>query len=121
MPPQEGVGGWMPRPRKERPASSRMTSPTPRVAATSSGAEHVGQQVPEDNAPARRPERFGGAHEFLLAEAQHLAAHQPAGAEPPGGSRYQDERRERNPLPHREQEEQEEEPGNREGAVHQLA
>ena len=38
MDPHEGVGGWRPRPRNERPASSTMTFPIPSVAAMITGA-----------------------------------------------------------------------------------
>src|SRR6185503_8083941 len=44
MPPQDGVGGCTPSPRKESPASTRMTSPTPSVAATSSGPRALGSR-----------------------------------------------------------------------------
>src|SRR5690606_13296713 len=42
MYPQEGEGGWTPSPRKERPASSTIVLPIPRVAATITGASTFG-------------------------------------------------------------------------------
>src|SRR5690606_7989686 len=44
MPPQEGVGGWTPSPRKDSPASSRITSPTASVVAAASGPSTFGSR-----------------------------------------------------------------------------
>src|SRR6266699_5399034 len=43
MLPHDGVGGWTPRPRNERPASSMIALPTPSAAATLTGVSAFGR------------------------------------------------------------------------------
>ena len=42
MLPQEGVGGWVPKPKKDRPASATMAPAMPNVAWTMTGPRTLG-------------------------------------------------------------------------------
>ena len=57
MLPQEGVGGWMPRPRKLSAASVRIALATPSVAATMIAGSAVGQDVAQDDRRVARADR----------------------------------------------------------------
>ena len=84
IPPQDGVGGCTPSPRNERPASSRITSPTPSVAATSSGPAVFTSRCRKIIRRRDAPSASAARTKRLLPEAQHLGADQPAGREPAG-------------------------------------
>ena len=109
----------MPSPRKDSPASSRMTSPTPSVAATSRGPSVFGSRC-RKIMRRRCAQRLRRADVALLSKPQHLRPHDAAGAEPSRGAEQQDERPHRYPLRHGQHEEENEEPGDRECAVHQA-
>src|SRR5215213_10048564 len=71
----------------------------------------------EDNPPPPCAECFGGAHEPFLTNSQNLSADEPAGGEPPGRSNEHYQLENRNSLPHSEDEQKNEEPGNCESSV----
>ena len=55
MPPQVGVGGWTPRPRKDSADSMTMTRAMSRVATTSHGVKAFGSTWRRTTRPSRLP------------------------------------------------------------------
>ena len=53
--PHSAVGGWAPRPRNDRPDSSRTAFPMSSVASTSTGPGSVRQDIDEQTRAAGRP------------------------------------------------------------------
>src|SRR6266849_116146 len=62
MLPQSAVGGWLPSPRKERPAVARIFAPTSRLKATMTGERSCGTMG--------RTEAIGSVHGVGIAEGQ---------------------------------------------------
>ena len=75
--PHSGVGGCAPRPRKPRPAASRMASETPSAAWTISGARQLGRTV-DDHQPQRPDAGDARGGDVVLGQfAERRGAHQP--------------------------------------------
>ena len=55
MSPSEGVGGWVPRPRKESEASTRIAADSSRLVCTRITRGEIGQDMAEDDARIRAP------------------------------------------------------------------
>ena len=75
--PHSGIGGWAPRPRKPRPAASRMASETPSAAWTMSGARQLGRTVTSISRKRADARDLGGGHIILGQLGQRRGAHQP--------------------------------------------
>src|SRR5713226_11400 len=74
MPPQDGVGGWMPRPRKESVASSTMARANSRVAITTIEESTLGSTWRSTTRASEPAESVDGLHELARAQHQHLRA-----------------------------------------------
>ena len=76
MPPQLGVGGSSPTPRKLNPASASRAKPEGQRELNDDGRGHVGQDVPTDQTFRGRPQAPSGFDVCLLADGDHLASQQ---------------------------------------------
>src|SRR5216117_2650439 len=92
MLPQDGVGGWTPRPRNDRPASSMIALPIPSAAATMTGVSALGRtsrhRILARESPSARA-RITWRHilpnaltPVIVAAAQDVAPQNPGAREP---------------------------------------
>ena len=71
MTPQDGVGGWTPTPRNERPASTVIAAGRSIASRMNSGAMMFGQDVDADDAPVARAQSALGVDVQVLLGRQH--------------------------------------------------
>jgi hypothetical protein len=73
--PHDGMGGWVPSPRKLSDASMRIALPSQIDAMIRIGCRHIRKDVADDNTRPLTPERVRGFDVAALLGRQHRASH----------------------------------------------